>query len=215
LSEEEFIREVNEDMRHKQLMTIWKKYGVYIIIFLVAVLLFVVSRVVLKNYNEDHYRDVANQYGKVEQNIAANNMDVALRELGKLSTTDVGGYKILVAFETAKIQLEKGNRQKAIDALDKLAHTSGVDKIYRDLANFKAAMIAVDTASYDDMRVRLAPLMITGNPWEYMAKELLAMSALTAGRSAEAKSILTEIEQDLEAPEDVKTRAKEFSSVIK
>ncbi|NOZ42605.1 MAG: tetratricopeptide repeat protein [Alphaproteobacteria bacterium] len=215
MSEEEFIREVNEDMRHKQLMTIWKKYGVYIIIFLVAVLLFVVSRVVLKNYNEDHYRDVANQYGKVEQNIAANNMDVALRELGKLSTTDVGGYKILVAFETAKIQLEKGNRQKAIDALDKLAHTSGVDKIYRDLANFKAAMIAVDTASYDDMRVRLAPLMITGNPWEYMAKELLAMSALTAGRSAEAKSILTEIEQDLEAPEDVKTRAKEFSSVIK
>jgi len=211
---EEFIREVDEDLRHKQMMDVWKKYGSYLIAFLVGIVLFVAGNVTLKNYNEHHYADVAEKYGKVEKEITANDMDEALRGLESMSDTDVSGYQILVGFRTADIELEKGNKDKAIAALDKLAKKSDVDKIYRDLATLKAAMIAMDTASYDEIKTRLAPLMINGNAWEYMAKELLASAALSAGKTEEAKNLLTEIEQDLEAPEDVKVRAKEFKSVI-
>jgi len=211
---EEFIREVDEDLRHKQLMNVWKKYGSYLIAFLVGIVLFVAGNVTLKNYNEHHYAAVAEKYGKVEKEITANDMDEALRGLESLADTDVSGYQILVAFRTADIELKKNNKDKAIAALDKLVKNSDVDKIYRDLATLKAAMIAMDTASYDEIKTRLAPLMINGNAWEYMAKELLASAALSAGKTEEAKNLLTEIEQDLEAPEDVKARAKEFKSVI-
>lgn len=211
---EEFIREVDEDLRHKQMAGMWKKYGSYLIAFLVGIILFVAGNVTLKNYNERHYAAVAEQYGTVEKEITANDLDEALRGLEGLSDTNVKGYQILVAFRTADIDLEKGNKEKAVVALDALAKKSDVDKIYRDLATLKAAMIAMDTASYDEIKTRLAPLMINGNAWEYMAKELLASAALSAGKSEEAKNLLTEIEQDLEAPEDVKVRAKEFKSVI-
>lgn len=211
---EEFIREVDEDLRHKQLTGIWKKYGPYVISFLVGTVLFVAGNVTLKNYNESQYAKVADQYAQVEQSVIANDMDEALRNLGGLSDTDVVGYQILAAFKEADIELEKGNHEKAVAALDKLVTASGVDKVYRDLASLKAAMIALDTASYDDMKARLAPLTIEGNAWKYMAKELLAMAALASGNGEEARNLLTQLEQDLEAPQDVKNRAKDFNSVI-
>lgn len=211
---EEFIRGIDEDLRHSQLMSIWKKYGPYLIAFLVGTVLFVAGNVTLKNYNESRYAKVADHYSKVEQSVAANDMAGALKNLEALSETNIDGYQILVAFKVADIELEKGNVGNAIAALDKLVNASGVDRIYRDLANLKAAMMTLDTTSYDEIKTRLAPLTIEGNPWKYMAKELLAMSALAAGKAEEAKNIFTRLEQDLEAPQDVKIRARNFKSVI-
>ncbi|MCK5425938.1 MAG: tetratricopeptide repeat protein, partial [Emcibacter sp.] len=211
---EEFIREVDEDLRQKQLTGVWQKYGSYVIAFLIGTILFVAGNVTLKNYNESQYAKVADQYSKVEQSVIANDMGEALKNLATLSDTDVNGYKILAAFKEADIELEQGNQEKAIAALDKLVNAAGVDKVYRDLASLKAAMIALDSASYDDIKSRLAPLTIEGNAWKYIAKELLAMSALLSGNAEEAKNLLTQLEQDLEAPDDVKNRAKDFKSVI-
>lgn len=210
---EEFIREVDEDLRQKQLHSIWKKYGPYVIAFLVGTVLFVAGNVTLKNYNEHKYAKVADQYSLAEQRVLANDMDVALQKLQALSDTDVAGYQVLIAFKEADIELERGNRDKAASALDMLANAAGVDKVYRDLASLKAAMIMLDTAPYDDTKSRLAPLTIEGNSWKYMAKELLAMAALANGNGEEAKRLLTELEQDLEAPQNVKIRAKDFKSV--
>ncbi len=211
---EEFIRGVDEDLRSEQLKAMWKKYGPYVITFLVVTVLFVAGFVTLKNYNESKYAKVADQFSKVDQSVQANDMEEALTNLQALSDTNVSGYKVLVAFKEADIELERGNPAIAIEALDKLVNAAGVDKVYRDLASLKAAMIALDTASYEEIKTRLAPLTIEGNNWKYMAKELLAMAALAAGQAEEAKSVLTELEQDLEAPADVKGRAKDFKSVI-
>ena len=211
---EEFIREVDEDLRHKQLTGIWKKYGPYVITFLLGIVLFVAGNVTLKNYNESKYAKVAKIYGKAEKNIVANDMDAALKNLNMLSGTKVEGYQILMAFKKADIDLSKGDNDKAVASLDKLTNSTGVDKVYRDLARLKAAMIALDNTSYEDIKVRLAPLMVEGNTWKYLAKELLAMAALSSGNGDEAKSLLTELEQDLEAPQDIKQRAKDFKSVI-
>ncbi|MBL4802695.1 MAG: tetratricopeptide repeat protein [Emcibacter sp.] len=211
---EEFIREVDEDLRHKQLTNLWKKYGSYVITFLVGIILFVAGNVTLKNYNENKYAEVAELYGTAEKNVVANDMDEALKNLELLSDTTVSGYQILVAFKKADIEVSKGDLDAAIVTLDKLTNTSNVEKVYRDLANLKATMLALDTTSYDDIKSRLAPLTIEGNIWKYMAKELLAMAALNAGNGEEAKRLLLELEQDLEAPQDVKIRAKDFKSVI-
>ncbi len=211
---EEFIREVDEDLRQKQLTGIWKKYGPYVIAFLVGTVLFVAGNVTLKNYNESQYAKVADQYGLIEQSVQANDFDAAMSRLRALSDTDVSGYRILVAFKEAEIELERGNRDQALAALDSLVNAGGVDKVYRDLASLKAAMIALDKASYDDIKTRLAPLTIEGNPWKYMAKELLAMAALASGQAQEAKRLLLELEQDLEAPQNIKDRARDFKSVI-
>ena len=211
---EEFIREVDEDLRHKQITGLWKKYGGFIITFLVGIVLFVAGNVTLKNYNESKYAKVADQYSLVEKNVVANDLEAAMKSLQTLSDTNVEGYKVLIGFKKAEIELQKGNKDKAVEALDELSAASGVEKIYRDLASLKAAMISMDSASYDDSKLRLAPLTIEGNNWKYIAKELLAMSALSNGDSEEAKRLLTELEQDLEAPEDVKARAKDFKSVI-
>ncbi len=211
---EEFIREVDEDLRHKQLTNLWQRYGGFIITFLVGIVLFVAGNVTLKNYNESKYATVADQYSLVEKSVVANDMNEALKNLQALSETKVDGYKILVGFKEAEIELQRGNQDKAVAALDKLTASSGVEKVYRDLASLKAAMIAMDTASYDEIKTRLAPLTIEGNSWKYVAKELMAMAALGAGQGEDAKQLLTELEQDLEAPADVKARAKDFRSVI-
>lgn len=211
---EEFIREVDEDLRHKQLTGLWKKFGPWVMAFLVAVVLFVAGNVTLRNYNESQYARVADQYADAEQSVKANDMDEALQKLQAIADTDVAGYRVMVAFKEAEIELGKGENVKAAAALDRLTGAVGVDKIYRDLARLKAAMILLDTATYDESAARLAPLTIEENPWKYIASELLATAAMANGRAEEARKILTELEQDLEAPPDVKERAKNYKSVL-
>lgn len=211
---EEFIRGVDEDLRQKQLTNLWKKFGPWVIAFLVIVVLFVAANVTLRNYNESQYSQVADLYAIAEKSVQANDMDTALSKLENLADTDVAGYQVMVAFKQAEIELDRNEHVKAVAALDRLAGAAGVGKVYRDLAGLKAAMILLDSASYEDISARLSPLTIQDNPWKYMAMELLALAAMTNGKSAEAKRIFTELEQDLEAPQDVKERAKNYKSVL-
>ncbi|MFC7050600.1 tetratricopeptide repeat protein [Emcibacter nanhaiensis] len=211
---EEFIREVDEDLRHQQLATFWKSYGKYIIATAVAIVLFVAGSQGYKKYTESKYLEVADQYTKALENIQSGNQQQALAALKALADQDVEGYKVLSAMQRAAIHLNNGEKTLAVGILENLSKSSGVSDFYKDLASLQAATILMDEATYEETTARLEPLLERGNEMRYLARELLAMSAIQNGDTEKAKVLLRELSEDLETPEQVKFRANQLLTVI-
>ncbi|WP_138380108.1 tetratricopeptide repeat protein [Luteithermobacter gelatinilyticus] len=211
---EEFIREVDEDLRHQQLVSLWKKYGVYIIGTAVGVILFVAVFQGYGKYMESRYAEQALAYGEMLKTLEQGETAKALEQLNALETSAVEGYQMLAAFKKADILLKEGDRMAAVSALDALAASGDVDQVYRDLARFQAATMLIDMATYEDIKARLDPLTREGNTWQFLALEMLAMSALRNGDSAEAREVLTSLVENLETPATIKLRAEQLLNII-
>jgi len=123
------------------------------------------------------------------------------------------GYRILTGLRAAALSAEAGDREAALTQLNRIAQDSGADVLYRDLATLMWAMHALDASHAAQIRTRLAPLAAQG-PWRASARELIALAALTAGDTAEARRGLTELSRDDEAPQGVRQRALRLLSGI-
>jgi len=53
------------------------------------------------------------------------------------------------------------------------------------------------------------------NPWYHSAREMMAVLNIAAGKTDEAKSLLTELADDKTAPSDMRGRASELLKAIK
>ena len=67
----------------------------------------------------------------------------------------IEGYALLARMKEAAAQLETGDRTGAVAAYDALAADSGLDPLLRDVSSLKAAMLLFDTASADELKLRL------------------------------------------------------------
>lgn len=210
----EFIREVDEDLRNQQLSDFWKKYGKFIIAAAVLIVLLVAGFQGLGKYRESLYLEQADKYAKALEQVKTFDNSGAVVTLNELTASGVEGFEILSAFKLAEIELGKGNTEAAVEVLDNFISTSDADKVYKELAGIQAALLTLDTASYDQISDRLAAMTANGNPWQFLAQELLALSALKNGNTEEAKRLMTDISQNLEAPENVKQRINQLMGVI-
>ena len=115
-------------------------------------------------------------------------------------------YKALALMERAGIALADKRDAEALKLMDEAAKASH-DPLIADAAALKAALIAMDTASLEDVQKRLAPLAKDKRPFSAYAREAQAMVLLQHGKTAEARDILLVLKADLNVPQDVGQRA--------
>jgi hypothetical protein len=95
-----------------------------------------------------------------------------------------------------------------------LVQDDGVDDVYRDLARLLAAMHLADSGASDEVRERLAPLLVDDSPWRFSAREIDAVLALRDGQRGEARRILQVLVDDAETPSGVRGRASELLAAL-
>ena len=78
----------------------------------------------------------------------------------------------------------------------------------RDFARLQAAGLRVGEADFTEMENRLTPLMADESPWRYSARELLGLAAFKAGKTTEARTILTPLLVDQATPQSITERAQ-------
>ena len=78
----------------------------------------------------------------------------------------------------------------------------------REFARLQAAGLRVGEADFTEMENRLTPLMAEESPWRYSARELLGLAAFKAGKTTEARTILTPLFVDQATPQSITERAQ-------
>ncbi|MFZ5836311.1 MAG: tetratricopeptide repeat protein [Pseudomonadota bacterium] len=211
----DIFREVEEDVRNARLKALWDSYGILVIGAAIAI----VAATALGVYWQDTQRQkreaAASQFLAGEKLLLEGKTADAVQHFAKMAEeSPVDGYVLLARLKEAAAKLEAGDSQGAIAAYDMLAADSTLDPLLRAVASFKASLLLFDTASADELKLRLNPLAKDDAPLRHSARELLAHLALRENSPGEARTLFQGLADALDAPRGIRARAAEILQTL-
>ena len=145
-------------------------------------------------------------YDRGMESLEANNPIGADAAFIQAAKDGNGAYKAMALSQRAAIALAANRVPDAIALLDEAAKASG-DPLLSDPAALKAAWLAMDSETLEQVQARLEPLAKEGRPFSAFALEALAMARLQHGQVAPAREALVLLKNGLDTPEIVTQRA--------
>ena len=197
--------EIDEEVRREKLKQLWDRYGTYVIIGAVIVVLAIGG---WRGYQWWQARQAAEAGAKFEAASALLEQDKyaeAEAAFAKIAAEASGGYHILARLREAASVAQR-DPKAAVKIYDEIATDSRAGQIFQDLANLRAGMLLVDTEPYDALRARLEPLTASDRTFRHTARELLAFSAWRSNNSQAVKHWSEMIMADAETPVSTRTR---------
>jgi len=117
-----------------------------------------------------------------------------------------GAYRSMALQQRAAIAVQANRIPEAIAHLDEAAKATR-DPLLSDPAALKAAWLAMDTETLEQIEARLEPLAREGRPFSAFATEALAMARLQHGQVAPAREALLLLKNGLDTPQIITQRA--------
>ncbi len=211
---DQFIREVDEELRRDQLKALWDRYGTLIIAVCVAVVAITAGYNGWIWWQEKQAAEAGDRYLAALQSIAGEDTQAARQALVEFAQGSGGGYATLARLRAAALAAQSGDTNAAMAGFDAIADDSSADVTIRDLARLRAALIALDAGDLEGAESRVETLAATGNPWRHAAREIIGTVAYARGDLAAARQRFATIQSDVEAPAEARSRAELMLSVI-
>ncbi|MET0943195.1 MAG: tetratricopeptide repeat protein [Mesorhizobium sp.] len=215
MSDDHFIREVNEELRKDQAKALWDRYGP---IALAAAVLIVLATAAYVGYNywiETRAGRSGDAFSQALRLANDGKNDEALKAFETLEAEGHGAYPVLARLRSATVLIGKGDFSGAVAAFDAVSNDGSIPPAIRDIARLRAGLVLVDHGTYADVSSRVETLAADTNPLRHSARELLALSAWKDGRSADALKLTEQISADDAAPRNVRERANLLSELIR
>jgi hypothetical protein len=215
-----FIQELEEDLRRDRYTALWRKYGRYAVALALVVVIAVAVGVVWREYRAGERMKDSLAYnaalaliepGAPPSPAASEGAMAGLRAIGQ-SGSDA--YATLARLQEAGLLSKSGKTDEAVAIYDAMAADSGTDSLFRDLARVLRVLATLDKDDPQQLTARLAPLTEARNPWRYSAIELTALLAQRGGDAAKARDLYTSLADDPTAPRQLRARAAEMLAVL-
>ena len=110
---EEFIREVDEEIKEERQMQLWKKLAPYFIALASAIILITISIVGWQTYSKKQKESLGDDFSAAVELIQEQDTDAALLALEKVASSSSDGYITLAKMKQASILISDGK----IDAI--------------------------------------------------------------------------------------------------
>ena len=206
--EDGLLREVEEELRRERLEKLWQQYGTYFIAAAVFVVLAVLGYKYWENSRIAAAEKAGAQYQEALTLVTEGKQGSATKEFETLAANGPAGYQALSRLQVAGALAKEGKKAEALASYEAVANDSGADQMLRGFAALQAAAVRLGEADFTEMENRLTPLMADDGPWRYSARELLGLAAFKAGKSSDARTILTPLFVDQSTPQSISERAQ-------
>ena len=207
MSDDSFIREVDDELRQDRMKGLWDRYGW---ILIAAALLVVVATAAWRGweyYSAKRAARAGDAFLSAVDLSKKGQHDEAIAALQKLEKDTHGAYPTLARLRVAGELESEGKPADAIKAFDEIAADDKVDEVFRSIARLRAGLLAVDAEDYAHVKERLEPLAAAGGYYRQLAREALGLSAWKAGADTEALDWFQKIADDAESSADIRARA--------
>lgn len=212
--EDAFIREIDEELKNEKLKKIWDKYGLFIIIFIIAAISAAVSFETFKSWNEKRNQEFSDTYAYALNLQNQGRYAEAMEVLDKLQKSKKAIYSDIAEIQMANIMVEQNKIEEAIAVLENVVKDKDFNPQMKEIATIKLASYKLDYAPSEEIQEMLAPLVRQNGVWTNIAKEMLAMLAVRDGDLDRAKTLYQEISVAANTPESLKARAQDMLNVI-
>ncbi len=209
-----FLREVDEELRREQIATVWSRYGAWIVLGIVALLVAVAGALWWRSHREAARGVEGEQLQAAYDSVAAGDTKDASAKLAPLASSGTPGYRALARMTQADILLQKQDLRGAARLFAQVAGDDGVGRPLRDLALLRQTSAEFDTLQPSVVVQRLKPLAVKGNAYFGGAGELVAISYLRMGKRDLAAQLYGQIGNDDTAPASLRQRAVQMAGVL-
>ncbi len=209
-----FLREIDEEVRRDKAADLWKKHGNLVIVLLVLLVAGVGAWRFWQFRQEQAAQAVSARLESALKASRESRAEDAEKLLGELTKDGGTGYGLIARFRAAAEAARREPADGAI-AFDALAADATIDQTFRDLARLRSGTLKVDTAPYSEIKLLLEPLATATGTWRHTARELLGVSALKAQNIDDAGRWFDQIAVDRDAPQALRQRADLYLALVR
>jgi hypothetical protein len=208
------FREVDDDLRHDLMITLWRRFGKWMIATAVAIVVAVAGYQAYRGWKESERASQAAIFDQAEAAVAAGDAAKAIGLFSGLETKGNAGFRTLARLRHAALLLSQDKRTEARDLFRQVTSDDKALASYRDLAVILDALAGIDD---DDPKViveRLTRLTDAGHPWRHMALEVTALAMAKGGDPGRAAAALKDILDDPDTSADQRALADSLRTVF-
>ncbi len=206
MSNDIFIREVNEELRQERVRALWLRYGTIAVAVAVLIILSVGGYVLWQRHQRGLEAANGDQLVSATTLLEEGKTAEARAILDGLAQGGVASYPALARLRLAELDIA-ADPAKAVAAFDAIAGDASVSQPLRDMAALRAAYVLVDNGTIADVRARAERLTSEGEALRYGAREAIGLAAWKSGEVQTARDLFTQLQEDLGTPGGIKRRA--------
>lgn len=211
---QEFLREVDDELRRDRLTSIWSRYGRWIIAGVLGALALFAAYLFWRNYQENVAGREGEQLQSAYDALAAGRPADAAKQLEELTKSSSDGHRALALFTQADVLLERNDLKGAAAKFGAIVADDEVAPAFRDLALVRRTSAEYDTLAPQVVIDRLRPLAVPGNAYFGSAGEMVAAAYLRTGRRDLAGRMFGQIAREESVPATLRQRAVQMAGLL-
>ncbi len=210
---EEFIKEVDEDIKEEKRIKLWKKLIPYVISFSLTIILFTSGFVFWKNYTRNSNQTLGDDFTAAVDLANENDTDAALLALDRIVDKGSDGYATIAKMKKASLLIDKGLSDEGLSIYLDLERNA-VDQSFRDIATILYVLNSMDKIAPETLLKKIEPLE-NSKVWQSSALELKAFIFLKNNNKKLAKETFQSILNLKTSPSSLSTRARNMVEYLK
>ena len=210
---EEFVREVDEDIKEEERIKLWKKVFPYVVSVSLGIIIFTSGYVFWNNYTESLNQQLGDDFTAAVQLANEEDLDASILALDRIVDEGSDGYVTLAKMKKASLLIQRGELELGLNIYLDLERNA-VDQSFRDIASILYVLNSMDT---EDPQVLLEKInkLESSQIWRSSALEMKAFLKLKQNKVEEARKIFEGILNLPSTPSSLATRAKNMVDYLK
>lgn len=210
---DEFIREVDEDVKEEKRLKLWKKFFPYVVSISLGIVLFTSGFVFWEGYSNDQRQKLGDDFTAAVVLAGEDDLDASLIALDRIVDKGSDGYVTMAKMKKASILIEQGRIDEGLEIYKDL-EKNAVDQSFRDIATILYVLNSLNNESKDDLLKKIIPLE-NSEIWKSSALELKGYIYLRNNEIAKAIEAFETISKLPSKPGDLSQRAKNLINLLK
>ena len=210
---EEFIKEVDEDIKEEKRIKLWKNLIPYVISFSLTIILFTSGFVFWKNYTKNSNQTLGDDFTAAVDLANEDDTDAALLALDRIVDKGSDGYATIAKMKKASLLIDKGLSDEGLSIYLDLERNA-VDQSFRDIATILYVLNSMDKIAPETLLKKIEPLE-NSKVWQSSALELKAFIFLKNNNKKLAKETFQSILNLKTSPSSLSTRARNMVEYLK
>ena len=210
---EEFIKEVDEDLKEEKRVKLWKKLLPYVLGFSFGVILLTSGFVFWESYTKNTNQSLGDDFTAAVGLASEDDVDAALLALDRIVDKGSDGYVTMAKMKKASILIEQGRLDEGLKIYKDL-EKNAVDQSFRDIATILYVLNSLNKESKNDLLKKITPLE-NSEIWKSSALELKGYIYLRNNEIDKAVETFETISKLPSKPGDLNQRAKNLINLLK
>ena len=210
---EEFVREVDEDIKEEERVKLWKKVFPYVVSISLGIIIFTSGYVFWNNYTESLNQQLGDDFTAAVQLANEEDLDASILALNRIVDEGSDGYVTFAKMKKASLLIQRGELELGLNIYLDLERNA-VDQSFRDIASILYVLNSMDTKDPKALLEKINKLE-SSQIWRSSALEMKAFLKLKQNKVEEARKIFEGILNLPSTPSSLATRAKNMVDYLK